>query len=131
VRVAIRGAQVVAERYHPRPPGPPVRILQDVAADRHQPGAKLALAAEPPQRAERPDEGLLHQVVHVRLERAGAGQEAGERARVTADQFGRRRLVATAPGGDQRRIGRNRGDGLGGSHALGTVDVRDAVKLRP
>src|SRR3989449_10400713 len=66
VRVAIRGAQVVAERYHPRPPGPPVRIFQDVAADRHQPGAKLALAAEPPQRAERPDEGLLHQVVHVR-----------------------------------------------------------------
>jgi hypothetical protein len=57
----------------------------------------------------------LHQVVHVRRERACPGQEAGERARMTADQFGRRRLVATVPGGDQRRIGRNRGDGLGGS----------------
>src|SRR5882762_1945551 len=45
------------------------------------------------------------------------GQEAGERARMAADQFGRRRLVATVPGGDQRRIGRHRGDGLGGSHA--------------
>ncbi len=100
-----------------------MRVLQDVAADRHQPGAKLALAAEPPERAERADEGLLHQVVHVRHEGSRAGQEAGERARVTADQFGRRRLVATVPGGDQRRIGRIRGDGLGGSHALGTVDV--------
>src|SRR2546422_9687033 len=63
VRIAVRGPHVVAERHHARPPGPPVRVLQDVAADRHQPGAKLTLAAEPPERAERPDEGLLHQVV--------------------------------------------------------------------
>ncbi len=100
-----------------------MRVLQGVTADRHQPGAKLALPAEPPERPERADEGLLHQVVHVRREGSRAGQEAGERARVTADQLGRRRLVATVPGGDQRRIGRIRGDGLGGSHALGTVDV--------
>src|SRR5204862_2056630 len=75
------------------------------------------LAAEPGEPAERPNEGLLHQVVHVRLEASRADQEAGERAGVTADQFGRRRLVATVPGGDQRRIGWNRGDGLGGRHA--------------
>jgi hypothetical protein len=40
-----------------------------------------------------------------------------------SDQFGRCRLVATVPGGDQRRIGRNGGDGLSVGHGLGTVDV--------
>src|SRR5256712_14060305 len=57
-----------------------------------------------------------HQVVEIRLECAGAGEKPRQRSGVPADQFGRGLLVPALPGGDQRRIGRNRGDGLGLGH---------------
>src|SRR5207253_2764659 len=55
-------------------------------------------------------------------------EEAGQRPRVPPHQLGRRQLVPALPGGDQRRVGR--GEGLGVGHAGRTVDVGVASILR-
>src|SRR5207249_9600501 len=84
--------------------------------DRQEPGPKPALAPEPAHGAEGSNERLLHQIVEVRLGRARAGEKTCQRTGVATDQFGRGLLVTALPGGNQRRIGRNRGDGLGLGH---------------
>src|SRR5439155_26035941 len=119
VRVALGRAQFVLERHHAGLLRPSMRVFQHVPADREQPRAKAALAAERAHRSERPDERLLHHVIEIRLRCPGAREEARQRARMTPDQFGRRPLVTALPGGDQRRVGRARdgGDGLRGSHS--------------
>src|SRR6266566_4720972 len=116
VRVAVRRANLLVQRYDARPLGAPDGILQHVAADREQPGPELTVAAKPVQGAECPNERLLHHVVHIRFERARAGKEAGQRPGVAAHQFGRRLLVAAPPRGNQRRIGGLDGDGVRLSH---------------
>src|SRR5690349_1718896 len=118
VRIAVRVSQLIRERDHASSFDPPVCILQHVPADRHQPGAKPTLPAEPSERPERANECFLYQIIDVCVAPRAAGtKESSERPRVTADQLGRRLLVAGLPGGNQRRIRRDRGDGFSGGHA--------------
>src|SRR5213593_2808287 len=109
-------ADVLPEGHYLGALRPSPGVLEDVAPDRQEPGAKPALAPEPAHGAEGSNERLLHQIVEVRLGRARAGEKTCQRTGVATDQFGRGLLVTALPGGNQRRIGRNRGDGLGLRH---------------
>src|SRR3989449_9578455 len=78
---------------------------------------RSALTTDLPRAPEGWDERLLPQIVDAALHGAPRREKAGERAGMPADQLRRRLLVATLPGGDQRRVGRHDGDGLGWGHA--------------
>src|SRR6266550_1684060 len=124
-------ANAVIERQYLPPRRPPSEILQHVAADRQQPGAELTLPAKPVHAPKRADERLLHQIVDVRLGRAGTSQKTRQGPSVTPDQFGRRLFVAPLPRPNQRGVGR--GDCwnyVRVGHRAPDVDVRQAPILR-
>src|SRR5882762_8433487 len=102
MRISSPIANAFVERQYLSPRRAPSEILQRIAADRQQPGAKLTLTAKAVHAAKRADECLLHQIVHVRLGRAGTRQKTRQWPGVPPDQLGRRLFVAPLPRPNQR-----------------------------
>jgi len=97
VRVAVPRPQLLVERDYLVARGAAAVVLEDIAADRQEPGAELALPPKSVHRPERPDERHLHQVVQVGFQRPRPRQEARQRPRVAPDQLSRRLLVSASP----------------------------------
>src|SRR5438093_13715333 len=131
LRVTGRIADGVVQWHYFAPRRAPSEILQHVATDRQQPGAKLTLPAKAVHTAKRADEGLLDQIIHIRIGRSRAGQKPRQWPAVASDELGRRVFVAVPPCSNKGGIGRRIGSRQRIRHWLRlSVDVKTGPILR-